>query len=110
MDVSDGQLVGEVHIAEHFNVPKILIDATVVSIGTTLPETMVSVQAALQGNAGISYGNAIGSIICNASLIAAIALIACTKIKFSFHIYDIIKIKEGERYGKSNYGTLGMRT
>ena len=69
---------GAVEIAEHFNVPKILIGATVVSIGTTLPETMVSVQAALQGNAGISYGNAIGSIICNASLIAAIALIACT--------------------------------
>ena len=35
---------------------------------------MVSSQAALQGNAGISYGNAIGSIICNTSLIAAITV------------------------------------
>ena len=61
-------------IAEKFKVPEILIGATVVSIGTTLPEVMVSSQAAAKGNSGISYGNAIGSIICNVSLIAAITL------------------------------------
>ena len=61
-------------IAEKFKVPEILIGATVVSIGTTLPEVMVSSQAAFKGNSGISYGNAIGSIICNVSLIAAITL------------------------------------
>ncbi len=63
---------GAVGIAHRFHLPELLIGATVVSIGTTLPEVMVSSQAALQGNAGISYGNAIGSIICNTSLIAAI--------------------------------------
>lgn len=67
-------------IAEKFHVPEILIGATVVSIGTTLPEVMVSSQAALKGNSGISYGNAIGSIICNVSLIAAIT-IACKPAK-----------------------------
>ena len=61
-------------IAEQFKVPEILIGATVVSIGTTLPEVMVSAQAAAKGNGAISYGNAIGSIICNVSLIAAITL------------------------------------
>ena len=61
-------------IAEKFKVPEILIGATVVSIGTTLPEVMVSAQAAAKGNGAISYGNAIGSIICNVSLIAAITL------------------------------------
>lgn len=35
---------------------------------------MVSAQAAMQGNSGISYGNAIGSIICNTSLIAALTI------------------------------------
>ena len=65
---------GAVGIAHRFNLPELLIGATVVSIGTTLPEVMVSAQAALQGNSGISYGNAIGSIICNTALIAAITI------------------------------------
>ena len=65
---------GSVGIARRFHLPELLIGATVVSIGTTLPEVMVSSQAALEGNAGISYGNAIGSIICNTSLIAAITV------------------------------------
>ena len=63
---------GAVGIAHRFHLPELLIGATVVSIGTTLPEVMVSAQAAIQHNAGISYGNAIGSIICNTSLIAAL--------------------------------------
>lgn len=65
---------GSVGIAHRFHLPELLIGATVVSIGTTLPEVMVSTQAAFQGNAGISYGNAIGSVICNTSLIAAITV------------------------------------
>ncbi len=65
---------GSVGIARRFHLPELLIGATIVSIGTTLPEVMVSSQAALQLNAGISYGNAIGSIICNTSLIAAITI------------------------------------
>ena len=65
---------GATGIAHRFHLPEILIGATVVSIGTTLPEVMVSAQAALQHNSGISYGNAIGSIICNTSLIAALTI------------------------------------
>ena len=61
-------------IAHRFRMPELLIGATVVSIGTTLPEVMVSTQAALSHNSGISYGNAIGSIICNTSLIAALTI------------------------------------
>ena len=59
-------------IAHRFHLPEILIGATVVSIGTTLPEVMVSSQAALSGHGEIAYGNAVGSVICNAALIAAI--------------------------------------
>ncbi len=65
---------GSVGLARRFHLPELLIGATVVSIGTTLPEVMVSSQAALELNAGISYGNAIGSIICNTSLIAALTV------------------------------------
>ncbi len=65
---------GSVNIARRFSVPEILIGATVVSIGTTLPEVMVSATSALGGQGDIAYGNAIGSIICNTSLIAAITL------------------------------------
>lgn len=61
-------------IAKKFHVPEILIGATVVSIGTTLPEVMVSSMGAFDGNGSIAYGNAIGSIICNTALIAAITI------------------------------------
>ena len=63
---------GAVGIAHRFHLSELLIGATVVSIGTTLPEVMVSSQAAILGNGGISYGNAIGSVICNTALIAAL--------------------------------------
>ena len=63
-----------VSIAKKFRVPEIIIGATVVSIGTTLPEVMVSATAAVGGNGAIAYGNAIGSIICNTSLIAALTI------------------------------------
>ena len=63
-----------VGIAKRFRVPEIIIGATVVSIGTTLPEVMVSVTAAINQNGAIAYGNAIGSIICNTSLIAALTI------------------------------------
>ena len=63
-----------VGIAKRFRVPEIIIGATVVSIGTTLPEVMVSVTAALNHNGAVAYGNAIGSIICNTSLIAALTI------------------------------------
>lgn len=65
---------GATGIAHRFRIPEILIGATVVSIGTTLPEVMVSAGAALSGHGEIAYGNAIGSIICNTSLIAAITI------------------------------------
>lgn len=61
-------------IAKRFRVPEIIIGATVVSIGTTLPEVMVSATAAINHNGAIAYGNAIGSIICNTSLIAALTI------------------------------------
>ena len=69
-------------IARRFKLPELLIGATVVSIGTTLPEVMVSATAAMQGSSEMAYGNAIGSIICNTSLIAALSIaIKPSKVK-----------------------------
>ncbi len=65
---------GATGIARRFRLPELLIGATVVSIGTTLPEVMVSTTSALSGHGEIAYGNAIGSVICNTALIAAITV------------------------------------
>ena len=65
---------GATGIAKRFKIPEILIGATVVSIGTTLPEVMVSATAATTGSGAMAYGNAIGSIICNTALIAALTI------------------------------------
>lgn len=54
------------HVA---GIPKVLIGATIVSLGTTLPEASVSVLAAVEGNPGMALGNAVGSIICDTGLI-----------------------------------------
>lgn len=61
-------------VAKRFHLPELLIGATVVSIGTTLPEVMTSAIGASSGSGAVAYGNAIGSIICNTSLIAAITI------------------------------------
>ena len=65
---------GATDLARKFRLPELLIGATVVSIGTTLPEVMVSTMSALSGHGEIAYGNAIGSVICNTALIAAVTI------------------------------------
>ena len=62
-------------IAEAFGIPKFIVGATVVSFATTLPEMLVSVFAALDGNADIAVGNAVGSVTANTGLIMCISLI-----------------------------------
>ena len=62
-------------IAEASGIPKFIIGATVVSFATTLPEMLVSVFAALEGNADIAVGNAVGSVTANIGVIMCISLI-----------------------------------
>lgn len=69
-----------VAIARKLGIPQIVVGATIVSLGTTLPEVLVSTTAAIQGSVAITAGNSIGSIICNTTLIAGLAqLIRPTK-------------------------------
>ena len=65
-------------IAEASGIPKFIIGATVVSFATTLPEMLVSVFAALEGNVDIAVGNAVGSVTANIGVIMCIALICMT--------------------------------
>lgn len=66
-----------VALSRRWGVSTAVIGATLVSLGTTSPEAMVSVQAALQGNPGLALGNAVGSIICDTGLVLGLgALIA----------------------------------
>lgn len=56
-------------LAATMGLSKVIIGATVVSLGTTSPEAAVSVNAAFKGNGGLALGNGVGSIICDTALI-----------------------------------------
>lgn len=56
-------------LAATMGLSKVIIGATVVSLGTTMPEAVVSVKAAWQGDPGLALGNGVGSIICDTGLI-----------------------------------------
>ena len=60
-------------ISKRLGIPKAIIGATIVSLGTTLPEVSVSVMAAINGNPDLALGNAVGSIIVDTGLIMGIA-------------------------------------
>jgi cation:H+ antiporter len=60
-------------IAEHFNISEQIISLTIVAIGTSLPELVTSVVAAIKGNSDISIGNILGSNIFNMTFIIGIA-------------------------------------
>ena len=64
-----------VTISIRWGLPRVLVGATVVSLGTTLPEAAVSVLAAVKGRPGLALGNAVGSIICDTGLILGLAAV-----------------------------------
>ena len=66
-----------VALSERSGLPKSIIGATIVSLGTTTPEVAVSVAAALKGSPGLALGNAIGSVICDAGLILGLVSVMC---------------------------------
>lgn len=69
---------GAAGLASDLGVPKIIIGATVVSLGTTLPEAAASIMASLAGDGGMAAGNSIGSVICNAGLVFGLC---CTMVR-----------------------------
>jgi cation:H+ antiporter len=74
---ADRFVVGSASVAYNLNVSPLIIGLTIVSLGTSAPEMLVSAMAAWQGNSGLSVGNAIGSNIINIALVLGLtALIA----------------------------------
>lgn len=64
-----------VELSSRWGVPKLIIGATIVSLGTTFPEVVVSVLAAVQGQPGLALGNAVGSIVTDTGLIMGIGIL-----------------------------------
>jgi cation:H+ antiporter len=67
---------GAVGVARRLGVSELLIGLTLVGFGTSTPELLTSVSAALRGSDGVALGNVVGSNISNILLIAALAAIA----------------------------------
>jgi cation:H+ antiporter len=76
---ADWFVEGAVGIAERLKVPPMLVGLVLVSIGTTAPELMASLLAALQGKPDVALGNAIGSVIVNASLAIGLAAVVSSQ-------------------------------
>lgn len=82
---------GAVTIARRFSMPPLLIGVTIVGFGTSLPELVVSVKAALKGAPDIAVGNVVGSNIANVLLIVGLAaVIAPIAAKFLSYRRDLV--------------------
>ena len=66
---ADWLVEGASGLAYRLGLPKVIVGATIVALGTTTPEFAVSVMAAWGGNAGLALGNAVGSVIADTGLI-----------------------------------------
>ena len=62
-------LRGAIGIAEKFGISKLVVGMTVVAFGTSAPELLVSLNAALAGSSGLAIGNVVGSNIANILII-----------------------------------------
>lgn len=80
---------GGVELANHFKISTLVVGVTIVSFGTSAPELIVSVDAAVTGFSDISLGNVIGSNISNIALILGITVIILPmpvrQTTYSFH-------------------------
>lgn len=79
----EGLLRGSVAIAGKFGLSTLLVSMVIVGFGTSAPELMVSVSAALKGEPNIALGNVVGSNIANVLLILGLSAlfmpIACAR-------------------------------
>ncbi len=66
---------GAVALALKFGLSPLVVGLTVVAFGTSSPEIVVGVKAAMDGNGGIAVGSVIGSNICNIGLILAVGIL-----------------------------------
>lgn len=79
-----------VTIAEAFGIDEILIGLTIVALGTSLPELVISIVAALKGETDIAVGNVIGSNIFNLLLVLGLSTSIHPIAITMFSIYDMV--------------------
>lgn len=73
----DALVKGAVNLALRIGIPALIVSLTIVAFGTSAPELLISVQAALDGVPGIAMGNVVGSNTANILLVLGVpALIA----------------------------------
>ncbi len=80
---------GSSQLASRFGIPEFVIGLTIVAIGTSMPELVVSVMSAVRGNYEISVGNVVGSNIFNVVILGIAALIKPMQITKSMVRQDI---------------------
>lgn len=81
---------GAAGIAARFGIPQLVIGLTIVAMGTSAPEAAVSITAALNGSAGITIGNVVGSNIMNILVILGItSIITAIAVQKSTVRYEI---------------------
>lgn len=81
---------GAADVAQRFGIPSIVVGFTIVAIGSSAPEFVVSVVAALQGNVDMALGNVVGSNIFNVLVIMGItAMVSEIKVERTNVRYDV---------------------
>ena len=82
-------LKAAVSVSLRLSIPKIVVGMTVVSFATSLPELVVSVNAALAGSPSIALGNVVGSNVSNLGLVLGVTLLfGSMQVKRSFYVTD----------------------
>ncbi len=94
---ADRAVSSAARLAASLGMGKVLIGATVVSLGTTSPEAAVSVNAAIRGDGGLALGNGVGSIICDTALIFGLCccLARIPKDRFVLRRHGWLKMGSG---------------
>ena len=80
---SDRFVFGASATARNLGVSPLVIGLTIVGVGTSAPEMLVSATAALQGNPGVSIGNALGSNIANIGLVLGVTALVRSQLELS---------------------------
>ena len=93
---ADWIVKGGCQLAKYFGLSTIVIGLTVVAFGTSLPELVVSLAAALEGSPTIAIGNVVGSNIANVGLVLGLSslvfpiTIKFTQVKIDLGIYMVV--------------------
>lgn len=84
---SDLFIENAVKLARSFGVSQFLIGITIVGIGTSLPEVVVSDYASFSGVSGIAIGNVVGSNITNIALVLGLSFFIRNTVIFDEHMF-----------------------